>query len=142
MKLNELSGAIINAAMQVHSALGPGLLEESYKKCLAYELTQRGFQVATEVELPVVYKAVTVDLGYRIDLLVEATIIVELKAVQQLAPIHRAQLLAYLKLSRKPLGLLLNFNTLHLKDGIERLINTFPPLRTPASPVVEIPTTP
>lgn len=136
MDLNELSGAIINAAMQVHTVLGPGLLEEPYKKCLAYELSQRGFKVSTEVELPVAYKAVKVDIGYRIDLLVENAIIVELKAVQQLAPIHRAQLLAYLKLiSRKQLGLLLNFNTVHLKEGIERMINSSPPLCVPLRPL-------
>ena len=134
MELKELSGAIINAAMQVHTVLGPGLLEEPYKKCLAYELTQRGFKAAGEVELPVIYKAVKVDIGYRIDLLVEDTIIVELKAVQQLAPIHRAQLLAYLKLSGKQLGLLLNFNTVHLKEGIERLI-IHSPLCVPPRPL-------
>ena len=123
MELNEISGAVITAAMKVHTALGPGLLEEPYKQCLAYELKSSGLKVNVELELPVVYNAVKVDVGYRLDLLVENEIIVELKAVQQIAPIHKAQLLTYLKLSRKRIGLLLNFNTVHLKDGIVRLIN-------------------
>ena len=123
MELNEISGAVITAAMKVHTALGPGLLEEPYKQCLAYELKSSGLKVNVELELPVVYNAVKVDVGYRLDLLVENEIIVELKAVQQIAPIHKAQLLTYPMLSRKPIGLLLNFNTVHLKDGIVRLIN-------------------
>ena len=123
MELNEISGAVITAAMKVHTALGPGLLEEPYKQCLAYELKCCGLKVNVELELPVIYNAVKVDIGYRLDLLVENEIIAELKAVQQIAPIHKAQLLTYLKLSRKRIGLLLNFNTVHLKDGIVRLIN-------------------
>ena len=123
MELNEISGAVITAAMKVHSALGPGLLEEPYKQCLAYELNGCGLKVNVELELPVIYNTVKVEVGYRLDLLVEDAVIVELKAVQQLAPIHKAHLLSYLKLSRKRIGLLLNFNTVHLKDGIVRLIN-------------------
>jgi GxxExxY protein len=123
MELNEVSGAVITAAMKVHTALGPGLLEEPYKQCLAYELKNCGLKVNVELNLPVIYNAIKVEVGYRLDLLVEDAIIVELKAVQQIAPIHRAQLLTYLKLSRLRIGLLLNFNTVHLKDGIVRLIN-------------------
>ena len=123
MELNEISGAVITAAIKVHTALGPGLLEEPYKQCLAYEIKGSGLKVNLELELPVIYNTVKVDIGYRLDLLVEDEIIVELKAVRQIAPIHKAQLLTYLKLSRKRIGLLLNFNTVHLKDGIVRLIN-------------------
>lgn len=123
MELNEISGAIINAAMQVHSALGPGLLEEPYKQCLAYELRLRGFRVALEYELPVIYNAVRVETGYRLDLFVENEVIIELKAIKEIAPIHKAQLLTYLKMSGKHLGLILNFNTVHLKDGIVRMVN-------------------
>ena len=123
MELNQISGAVINAAMRVHSVLGPGLLEEPYKQCLAYELRQRGLKVDVELELPVIYNAVKVKIGYRLDLLVANEVIVELKAVKEIATIHKAQLLTYLKLSRKHLGLILNFNTVHLKDGIVRLIN-------------------
>ncbi len=123
MEINQISGAIINAAMHVHSALGPGLLEEPYKHCLAYELKKRGFNVLAEVELPVIYNAIKVEIGYRLDLLVEDAVIVELKSVHEIAPIHKAQLLTYLKLSRKHIGLILNFKTVHLKDGIVRMIN-------------------
>lgn len=135
MELNDISGAIVNSAMLVHSELGPGLLEEPYKQCLAYELTRQGFKVIIEPELPVIYKSVKVNIGYRLDLLVDDAVIVELKAVKEIAAIHRAQLLTYLKLSKKHLGLILNFSTLHLKDGIVRMVNDFPPA-LPASPVV------
>ena len=124
MTPNEASKAVLDAAMKVHSALGPGLLEEAYKVCLKYRLQTDGVQVLSEVGLPVVYEKTALDVGYRIDLLVENVLIVELKSVHQLAPIHKAQVLTYLKLSGKSLGLLLNFNTLHLKDGIVRLINS------------------
>jgi GxxExxY protein len=126
MELNEISGAIINSAMLVHSELGPGLLEEPYKQCLVYELKRRGFNVIVEPELPVIYKTVKVKIGYRLDLLVDDAVIVELKSVKEIAAIHRAQLLTYLKLSKKHLGLIINFNTAHLKDGIVRMVNDFP----------------
>ncbi len=112
--------------MYVHSRLGPGLLEEPYKQCLAYELRKRGFHVFVEHPLPVLFETVKVDIGYRIDLLVDNQVIVELKAVQHITPIHKAQLLTYLKLGKKHLGLILNFNTLHFKDGITRMVNELP----------------
>ena len=121
MDINDISGVIVDAALEVHQALGPGLLEEVYKKCLKAELQYRKLKVLSEVGLPVVYKDLSLDLGYRIDLLVEDLVIVELKAVYQLNPVHRAQLYTYLKLSDKPLGLLLNFNTRLMKDGIVRV---------------------
>jgi GxxExxY protein len=123
MSPNEVSGQIVDAAMKVHTALGPGLLESAYEGCLAYELRKRGLKVAPQVGLPVVYEGVNIDVGYRIDLLVEDLVIVELKSVDKIAPIHEAQLLTYLKLSGKRLGLLMNFNVLHLRDGIKRMVN-------------------
>ncbi len=123
MNINDISGQVVDAAMRVHSALGPGLMESAYEGCLVHELRKRGLKVAAQVELPVVYEGVFIDVGYRIDLLVEDAVIVELKAVDKLAPIHEAQLLTYLKLSGKKLGLLINFNVLHLKDGIKRMVN-------------------
>ena len=123
MAHEELTGKIINAAMKVHTVLGPGLLESAYEACLLFELHRRNIQVAGQVALPVVYEDVRIDAGYRIDLLVQDTVIVELKAVAQLLPIHHAQLLSYLKLSGKRVGLLINFNVVHLKDGIKRMVN-------------------
>ena len=137
MELNDISGAIVNSAMLVHSELGPGLLEEPYKQCLAYELKSRGFKVVIEPELPVIYRGVRVNIGYRLDLLVDDAVIVELKAVREISAIHRAQLLTYLKLSKKHLGLILNFNSVHLKEGIVRMVNNFPPASSP-SPAVQI----
>ncbi len=123
MEINEISGQIVDAAMKVHSALGPGLLESAYEACLVFELHRRGLKAVSQVELPVVYESVKIDVGYRLDVLVEAAVIVELKSVEKVLPIHQAQLLSYLKLSGKKLGLLINFNTVHLKDGITRLVN-------------------
>lgn len=120
MQLNEITGEIVDSAMKVHSKLGPGLLESAYEACLVYELRKRGLQVAPQVEMPLVYEEVRLDLGYRLDLLVENCVIVELKAVQEVKPIHEAQLLSYLKLSQKKVGLLINFQVDHLKDGIKR----------------------
>lgn len=119
---NRISGAVVDAAMKVHTALGPGLLESAYAICLTHELVKRGFKVNCEVPLPVIYDTVKLDVGYRLDLVVEDTVVVELKAVQALAPIHHAQILSYLKLSGKPIGLLINFHVLHLKDGIKRFV--------------------
>jgi GxxExxY protein len=119
--INEVSGSIVDAAMKVHSALGPGLLEKAYEVCLVHELQSRGLVVVVQAALPVIYEGLRMDAGYRLDVLVEDTIIVELKAVDALNPLHEAQLLTYLKLSGKPLGLLLNFNVLHMRDGIKRL---------------------
>ncbi len=119
---NEVSHDVITAAMNVHSALGPGLLESTYQACLLHELGKMGVHAEAQVGLPVIYDSVKLDVGYRIDLLVEGLVIVELKSVDALAPIHEAQLLSYLKLSGKSLGLLINFNVTHLKDGIKRLV--------------------
>ena len=123
MKINELTGEIIDSSMKVHSALGPGLLESAYEACLLYELRERGVNARKQVELPLTYKDVKIDVGYRIDLLVEDLLIAELKSVDRLLPIHEAQLLSYLKLSGKRVGLLLNFNVTRLKEGIKRRIN-------------------
>ena len=123
MRENEISGAIVNAAMQVHSALGPGLLESAYEACLVHELRKCEFHVLSQVALPVKYDGVKIDAGYRIDLLVEKLVIVELKVVEKLLPIYEAQLLSYLKLSKRKLGLLINFHELHLRDGIKRMAN-------------------
>jgi GxxExxY protein len=120
---NPVSRQVIDAAMKVHSALGPGLLEKKYEVCLMNELRKRGLNVASQVALPVVYDDLRMNIGYRIDLLVEDAVIVEVKAVEAIAPIHHAQLLAYLKLSGKRLGILINFNVLHLRDGLKRMVN-------------------
>jgi GxxExxY protein len=123
MKYPEITKRIIVAALKVHSAIGPGVLESVYKTCLAHELRQIGLAVSSEVPLPVVYDGLRLDSGFRIDLLVENLVIVELKCVETLLPMHKAQLLTYLRLSNKPIGLLLNFNVVHLRDGIKRILN-------------------
>jgi GxxExxY protein len=126
MKTNDLTGRIIAAAIDVHQELGPGLLESAYEACLAHELTERGLQVDRQKALPVTYKGAELDCGYRIDLFVEHRVIVELKALRALDPIHTAQLLSYLKLSGCHVGLLINFNVKRLKDGIRRVVNEHP----------------
>jgi GxxExxY protein len=118
--LNVITGQIIGAAIEVHRHLGPGLLESAYETCLAYELTQRGLHVQRQKALPIVYKQINLEQGYRIDLLVENLVIVELKVVEALTTVHEAQLLSYLKFSGCPVGLLINFNVQLLKDGIKR----------------------
>ena len=123
MSIDDVTGHVIDAGLKVHSTLGPGLLESAYRECLAYELRRRGFKVRTEVTLPVVYEGVRIDLGYRVDLLVEDAVVVEVKAVRKLAPVHEAQLLSYLKLGGYRVGLLLNFHSTRLKDGIKRMVN-------------------
>jgi GxxExxY protein len=125
-ELNRLSEIIIGAAIAVHRELGPGLLESAYEACLEYELLQFGLRVERQKELPVVYKGVHLDCGYRLDLLVESMIILELKAVSQLERIHEAQLMSYLKLSGRCLGLLINFDVEVLKQGIRRRVLDFP----------------
>lgn len=120
---NELSRLILDAAFRVHSAVGPGLLESAYEACLAYELRAQGLKVLTQVPLPVIYREVKLDVGYRLDLLVEDLVVVEVKSVDAPAAIHHAQLLSYLKLSGYKLGILINFNTAHLKHGIKRVVN-------------------
>lgn len=123
LDLNQITERIIGAAMKVHTALGPGLLESAYEKCLAFELSQQGITVRSQVELPITYGEVTLDAGYRLDLLVEEKVIVELKTVERILPIHKAQLLSYLKLSNRRVGLLLNFHTEHLRNGITRMVH-------------------
>ena len=123
MTENEISKKIIGAAIEVHKQLGPGLLESSYEVCLAYELKQLGLNVKTQVALPVVYKEVKLETGYRIDILVENRVIIEIKAVDALADIHTAQLLTYLKLKDLKLGLLINFNNVKVIDGVKRIVN-------------------
>jgi GxxExxY protein len=120
---NAVSHAVVTAAMRVHTTLGPGLLESTYQVCLQHELLNDGIRSQAQVPLPVVYQAVKLDAGYRIDLLVENLVVVELKSVDAIAPIHQAQMLSYLKLSSKSIGLLINFNVVHLKDGIKRYVN-------------------
>ena len=117
-----LTRDIIGGAIEVHRALGPGLLESTYEACLVVELRERGLRVRQQVPLPVHYKGLEVATGYRVDLIVEDAVILELKAVEQLLPIHEAQLLTYLRLSGKQLGLLLNFNVPLMKDGVRRFI--------------------
>ena len=124
--LNQLSGSIITAAINVHRQLGPGLLESAYEACLVYELSLQSLKVEQQKPLPVKYKTVELDCAYRLDLLVNNSVIVEIKAVEKLLPIHSAQLLSYLKLSNCPLGLLINFNSVLLKDGLKRIVNNFP----------------
>ena len=133
MLYQELTGRIINAAIQVHSTLGPGLFEEVYKVCLRQELAEAGITALAEISLPVNYNGTTLQLGYRLDLLVENLIIVELKSVERIAAVHKAQLLTYLKLAKKQVGLVINFNVPHLKNGILRVVNTFPPSASAAS---------
>jgi GxxExxY protein len=123
MEINRISGQIVDAAIKVHSAVGPGLLESAYEACLYYELERRGLPVQREVALPLVYDGVWLDIGYRIDLLVADSVIVEIKAIAALLPIHEAQLLSYLRLSGHGLGLLLNFHVAHMRDGIKRMVN-------------------
>jgi len=123
MTHNEISGQVVDAALEVHRALGPGLLENIYQHTLAYELVQRGLHVETEVALPVIYKNITFDLGYRLDLVIEDLVIVEFKSVEKLEPVHAKQLQTYLKLADKRLGLLINFNVPLLKEGIKRIVN-------------------
>jgi GxxExxY protein len=125
-RLNKITESIIGAAIAVHRSLGPGLLESAYEACLAFELVQHGLTVEQQKPLPVVYREVKLDCGYRLDLLVEEAVIVEVKAVDRLAPIHQAQLLSYLRLSSCKVGLLINFNVKVLKGGIRRVVNDFP----------------
>ena len=123
MEGNKITGAIIRAAIAVHKALGPGLLESSYRACLVYELRTDGYHVECEKALPLIYKGLKLDCGYRVDLIVEREVVVELKCVAQLTPIDYAQLLTYLKLLKLRLGLLINFNVPILIKGVRRLVN-------------------
>lgn len=123
IRVNQITGAVISAAMHVHSLLGPGLLESAYQACLSHELRKRGLDVASQVGLPVVYDGEKIELGYRMDLLVENRVIVEVKCVEAIHPVHQAQLLSYMRLSGIGVGLLINFYVLHLQDGIKRMVD-------------------
>ena len=125
MELNQLTERVIGACMEIHKTLGPGLLESAYEECLCHELRLAGLGFERQKPLPVAYKGVQLDCGYRLDLVIEDTLIVELKTVQELSPIHEAQLLTYLKLSGLTVGLLINFNVPVLRRGIRRLVNHF-----------------
>ena len=124
-QLDDITGQIIGASMDVHRALGPGLLESVYEACLEYELVARGLSVQRQMGLPVRYKTIDLEAGYRVDLLVEKQAIVEIKAIDQVAPIHKAQLLTYLRLSNLQVGLLINFNVEVLKKGINRVVHNY-----------------
>jgi GxxExxY protein len=123
MEINQLSSKIIGAAIEVHKVLGPGLLESTYEKCLCHELKLRGLSFDNQKPLPLVFKGEKLDCGYRLDVVVENAIILELKSCEKIEPIHKAQLLTYLKLSGLQLGLLLNFNVPVMRDGIARMVN-------------------
>ena len=124
-KPNDISSEIIGAAFEVHTQLGPGLLESAYEKALAHELSLRGLTVQTQVEVPLIYKGHNLGIGFRLDMLVENIIIVELKSIEKIQPVHLAQLLTYLKLRHLELGLLLNFNLTTMREGIKRVVNNF-----------------
>ena len=123
MTQNEIGHAIVGAAMKVHSLVGPGLLEGAYEACLAYELEKQHLRIRRQVLVPIRYEELAIDNGYRIDLLVEELVVVELKALEAILPVHRAQLLSYLRLGGFKLGYLLNFNVAHMRDGVTRLVN-------------------
>lgn len=123
MTENEISSKIIGAAIEVHRQLGPGLLESTYETCLVFELRQQGLLVQSQVPIPVIYKEIKLETAYRLDIIVENNIIIEAKSVDELAPIHMAQMLTYLKLSNRKLGLLINFNVAKLGDGLKRVVN-------------------
>ena len=120
---NEIATAILDQAFKIHTELGPGLLESVYEKCLQYELIQAGYAAETQVPVPMNYKSIRFDAGFRIDLLVENKVLVEIKSTENLAPVHYAQTLTYIKMKDIKLGLLINFNTKRLKDGIHRIVN-------------------
>jgi hypothetical protein len=123
--IDEIAADVLDAAFKVHQELGPGLLESAYEACLAHELTKRGLTVEKQKAQPVFYDGITIDVGYRMDLIVNDCVVIELKAVEQIIPIHQAQLMTYLKLSNKPLGFLINFNTTYFKSSIKRIANNY-----------------
>jgi GxxExxY protein len=123
MTENEIGNAVIACAMKVHSAVGPGLLESAYELCLVHELTNQGLKVRNQVPVPIRYEDLTIENGYRVDLLVDDRVVVELKAIETVLPVHRGQLLSYLRLGGFKLGYLLNFNVAHMRDGITRMVN-------------------
>jgi GxxExxY protein len=122
-RVNRITGTVITAAMKVHSQLGPGLLESAYEACLAHELRKQGLAVSQQTGLPVIYDGEKIELGYRIDLIVEDQVVVEIKCVEAINPVHQAQLLSYIRLSGRSVGLLINFHVAHLRDGIKRMVD-------------------
>jgi GxxExxY protein len=120
---DRVARGVVDAAMKVHAALGPGMLESVYEVCLAHELTKAGFVTARQVPCAVLYDGITLEAGFRLDLLVNDRVVVEIKAAERLMPVHAAQLLSYLKLTGRKLGLLLNFNVTHMRDGVKRVVN-------------------
>jgi len=132
VEINELTERIIGAAIEVHRTLGPGLLESAYEECLCYELNTLGLGFQRQVHLPVIYKGVKLDCGYKLDMLVEDAVVVEIKSNEGIAPVHCAQLLTYLKIANKEVGLLINFNVPSLKNGLRRIVNSYEgPVLTP-----------
>ncbi|MBW1824776.1 MAG: GxxExxY protein [Deltaproteobacteria bacterium] len=125
-RLNKITETIIGVAINVHRALGPGLLESAYEACMVYDLAQAGLKIEQQKPLPIVYRGVKLECAYRLDLMVENEVIVEIKSVEKLLPIHQAQLMSYLKLSDCKVGLLINFNVKILRNGIKRVVNNFP----------------
>jgi GxxExxY protein len=122
-RVNRITSAVISAAMKFHSHLGPGLLESAYEACLAHELRKRPLEVAQQVGLPVIYDSERIEPGYRIDLIVEGLVVVEIMCVEAINPVHQAQLLSYIRLSGRHIGLLINFHVAHLRDGIKRMVD-------------------
>lgn len=125
MNENEITNHVINRAIKIHKALGPGLLESAYQKCLAYELENSGLKVEIEKPLPLIYESILIDCGYKVDLFIENKVILEIKAVEKLNEVHLAQILTYLKLTDCKVGLLINFNVSWLKNGLKRVVNQF-----------------
>lgn len=136
MEINNITGSIVDAAMKVYTASGPELLESVYEKCWKHELVKRGWRVESQVWAPAIYDGIEIEGGYKIDLLVEDCVIVELKVVEQILDVQKVQLLSYLKLAKKEVGLLINFNVVHLKHGIRRLVNHYQCPASSASPAV------
>lgn len=126
MHINDVTGKVVSSAIRVHSRVGPGLLESSYEACLRYELTKCGLQVASQVPVPLIYDDVRLDVGYRIDLLVENEVVIEIKALESTLPVHEAQLLSHMRLSGRHVGFLMNFHVKLMRDGIKRMVDQFP----------------
>ena len=131
MNINEISGAIIDCSIKIHKALGPGLLESVYQRTLIYELRKAGLEVQKEVPIPVTWDGNSIDESFRADLIVNTQVLVELKSIERLEPVHSKQVLTYLKLSKLPLGLLINFGAPYLKEGINRIVNNLPERKAP-----------
>lgn len=125
MQLNDITGQIVDASIKIHNELGAGLFESVYEEVLAYELRKRGFEVARQVAVPVVYDSLKMEVGFRADLIVERQVIVEIKSIENIAPVHKKQVLTYLRITGLKVGLLINFNEERLKDGITRLMNNY-----------------